>query len=37
VETTQVAPTILKLLGLNPWGLQAVQIEHTGVLPYVRR
>ena len=33
VETTQVAPTILKLLGLNPWDLQAVQIEGTQVLP----
>ena len=35
VETTQVAPTILKLLGLNPRDLQAVQIEHTRVLPGV--
>jgi Type I phosphodiesterase / nucleotide pyrophosphatase len=33
VETTQIAPTILKLLGLNPWALQAVRIEHTQVLP----
>ncbi len=33
VETTQIAPTILKLLGLNPQDLQAVQIEHTQVLP----
>jgi phosphoglycerol transferase MdoB-like AlkP superfamily enzyme len=33
VETTQVAPTILKLLGLNPGDLQAVRIEHTSVLP----
>jgi hypothetical protein len=33
VETTQVAPTILQLLGLNPQDLQAVQIEHTRVLP----
>jgi hypothetical protein len=33
VETTQIAPTILKLLGLNPWALQAVLIEHTQVLP----
>jgi phosphoglycerol transferase MdoB-like AlkP superfamily enzyme len=32
VETTQVAPTILKLLGLNPGDLQAVKIEHTSVL-----
>jgi hypothetical protein len=29
VETTQVAPTILKLLGLNPRELQAVGIEGT--------
>src|ERR1700761_5748936 len=36
VETTQVAPTILKLLGLNPSELQAVQKEHTRVLPSVR-
>jgi Type I phosphodiesterase / nucleotide pyrophosphatase len=33
VETTQIAPTILKLLGLDPWSLKAVQIEHTQVLP----
>ena len=33
VETTQIAPTILTLLGLNPQALQAVQIEHTPVLP----
>jgi hypothetical protein len=33
VETTQIAPTILKLLGLNPNYLQAVQIEHTPALP----
>jgi hypothetical protein len=33
VETTQVAPTILKALGLNPAALQAVQKEHTAVLP----
>lgn len=33
VEITQVAPTILKLLGLDPNDLQAVQIEHTRVLP----
>ena len=35
VETTQVAPTILKLLGLNPGDLQAVQQEGTQVLPGV--
>ncbi len=33
VETTQVAPTIVELLGLRPSDLQAVQIEHTRVLP----
>ena len=33
VETTQIAPTILALLGLNPHDLKAVQIEHTQVLP----
>jgi hypothetical protein len=33
VETTQVAPTILKLLGLNQHDLQAVEIQHTKVLP----
>jgi arylsulfatase A-like enzyme len=33
VETTQVAPTILKLLGLSPSSLQAVQLEGTQVLP----
>jgi hypothetical protein len=36
VETTQIAPTILTLLGLDPHALQAVQIEHTRVLPGVR-
>lgn len=29
VETTQVAPTVLKLLGLNPHELEAVRIEGT--------
>jgi hypothetical protein len=33
VETTQIAPTILSLLGLDPHDLQAVQIEGTQVLP----
>ncbi len=33
VETTQIAPTILSLLGLNPRSLQAVQAEGTKVLP----
>jgi hypothetical protein len=37
VETTQVAPTTLQLLGLNPDTLQAVQIEGTRVLPGVGR
>lgn len=32
VETTEIAPTILALLGLNPDSLQAVQIEHTPTL-----
>ena len=36
VETTQIAPTILRLLGLDPGDLQAVQIEHTRVLPGLR-
>ncbi len=35
VETTQVAPTILRLLGLDPHALQAVQSEGTDVLPGV--
>ena len=33
VETTQIAPTILELLDLNPKALLAVQIEHTRALP----
>ncbi|WP_141849153.1 alkaline phosphatase family protein [Lapillicoccus jejuensis] len=33
VETTQIAPTILALLGLDPRALQAVRLEHTAVLP----
>ena len=35
VGTNQVAPTILKALGLDPENLQAVQIEGTPVLPQV--
>jgi hypothetical protein len=35
VETMQIAPTILKALGLDPNQLQAVQREHTEVLPGV--
>jgi arylsulfatase A-like enzyme len=33
VETTQVAPTILKLLGLDPRNLEAVRKEGTQALP----
>jgi len=33
VETTQVAPTILKFLGLDPNALDAVRSEGTPVLP----
>jgi len=33
VETTQVAPTTLSLLGLDPRALRAVRIEGTQVLP----
>ncbi|GGU18379.1 alkaline phosphatase family protein [Streptomyces violascens] len=33
VHTTQIAPTILALLGLDPQDLQAVRREHTRVLP----
>ena len=33
VETRQIAPTILKALGLDPKRLQAVVAEHTEVLP----
>jgi hypothetical protein len=36
VETTQIAPTILRLLGLDPDALQAVRLEHTAVLPLGR-
>jgi Type I phosphodiesterase / nucleotide pyrophosphatase len=36
VETTQIAPTILRLLGLHPDELRAVRIEHTQVLPGLR-
>jgi hypothetical protein len=37
VGTTQLAPTILALLGLNPEQLQAVRIEHTRLLPGLAR
>jgi arylsulfatase A-like enzyme len=33
VETKQVAPTILQILGLDPNGLDAVKLEGTAVLP----
>jgi hypothetical protein len=33
VQTAQIAPSILKLLGINPQALQAVRVEHTQVLP----
>jgi arylsulfatase A-like enzyme len=36
VQTSQVAPTILKVLGLDPKALRAVQIEKTPVLPGLR-
>ncbi|MGO9848769.1 MAG: hypothetical protein ACLPKT_19895 [Methylocella sp.] len=36
VETAQVAPTILALLGLNPNSLIAVQNEGTQVLPGIQ-
>ena len=36
VETMQVAPTILKALGLDPDALDAVRIEGTQVLPAVQ-
>jgi hypothetical protein len=33
VETAQVAPTILQILGLDPDALDAVRVEGTAVLP----
>lgn len=33
VETSQVAATILQLLGIDPKALKAVRVEHTPVLP----
>ncbi|MER5787122.1 alkaline phosphatase family protein [Streptomyces sp. NPDC001980] len=33
VQTKQIAPTILNLLGLDPRSLKAVREEHTAVLP----
>jgi arylsulfatase A-like enzyme len=36
VETMQVAPTILKALGLDPRSLRSVQLEGTQALPAVQ-
>ncbi|WP_347986013.1 alkaline phosphatase family protein [Methylomonas sp. AM2-LC] len=36
VQTVQIAPTILHLLGLDPYELQAVQVENTKVLPGIK-
>lgn len=33
VQTTQIAPTILTLLGINPNELQGVKADHTAALP----
>jgi Type I phosphodiesterase / nucleotide pyrophosphatase len=33
VGTTQIAPTILKFLGLDPRALEAVRLQHIAVLP----
>jgi hypothetical protein len=33
VATTQIAPTILRVLGLDPNELEAVRLENTRVLP----
>jgi hypothetical protein len=33
VLTTQIAPTILALLGLDPRDLQGVRLDHTPTLP----
>ena len=33
VQTAQIAPTILKALGLDPHSLKSVQLEHTQSLP----
>jgi arylsulfatase A-like enzyme len=36
VETAQVAPTILQILGLDPDKLDAVRMEGTPVLPAIQ-
>ncbi|MHA6761369.1 hypothetical protein [Streptacidiphilus sp. PAMC 29251] len=33
VRTTQIAPTLLALLGLNPQSLNAVRVDDVKVLP----
>ncbi len=33
VATSQVAPTILRALGLDPSALKSVRVEHTEALP----
>jgi hypothetical protein len=33
VQTTQIAPSILSLLGLDPHALQGARLDHTAVLP----
>jgi len=33
VATSQVAPTILQALGIDPKGLRSVRVEKTDVLP----
>ena len=35
VRTKQVAPTILRALGLDPWALDAARAEGTEALPHV--
>ena len=35
VETSQIAPTILSVLGLNPFSLDGVRLEHTATLPAI--
>ena len=35
VQITQIAPTVLTLLKLNPLALQAVVAEETGILPNI--
>jgi arylsulfatase A-like enzyme len=37
VQTTQIAPTILSVLGLDPEALQAIQQQQTLILPAFER